>query len=450
MGDESVKQSKFADGIISFKSALTIRPGDSVALARIADAEKLLALAGEKAKQDAEKQLALAREKAKAEADKLLALAAEKERKDAEFKESEKIRLYQEIIKVADEGFRTKNWNLALLNYAKSLTIRPDEVYPKNKIEEVKTIMASEAAVLKAFNGAVAQGASYFSAKQYAEAITAYREAQKIIPSEVLPPRKIMEIQAIMDALAAKVLADQKSDEENKLSKEEKLYLEKIKIADENFKNLQWSVARFYYVEALKIKQNDNYSLEKVGACDKMIDSGMTAEKLQEYKNKITSGDDQMKAKNYVSARFYYRGASDILAWEAYPKKQLNEIDSIVAKNLNLSDQKVFSENLIKGDDAFLRKEYATARFFYNKAIEISQNDHVASRLTEIESILNGSETTKIDADYAYYIKKGDEARNQKNSAIARFYFQKANSLKPDENYPKQELGKINSGSSNP
>jgi hypothetical protein len=226
--------------------------------------------------------------------------------------------------------------------------------------------------------------------------------------------------------------------------------LEKIKIADENFKNLQWSVARFYYVEALKIKQNDNYSLEKVGACDKMIDSGMTAEKLQEYKNKITSGDDQMKAKNYVSARFYYRGASDILAWEAYPKKQLNEIDSIVAKNLNLSDQKVFSENLIKGDDAFLRKEYATARFFYNKAIEISQNDHVASRLTEIESILNGSETTKIDADYAYYIKKGDEARNQKNSAIARFYFQKANSLKPDENYPKQELGKINSGSSNP
>ncbi|MEI6680277.1 MAG: hypothetical protein WCL21_16835, partial [Mariniphaga sp.] len=358
-----------------------------------AEADRQLALAAEKAKQDAEKQSALAREKAKAEADKELALAAEKIRKDAEFKESEK---------------------------------------------------------LKSYNEAVAQGASYYSAKQFAEAITAYREAQKIKPSEVLPPRKIMEIQAVMDALAAKVLADQKSAEDNKLSKEEKLYLEKIKIADENFKNSQWSVARFYYVEALKIKQNDNYSLEKVGACDKMIDSGMTAEKLQEYKNKITSGDEQMKAMNYVSARFYYRGASDILAWEAYPKKQLNDIDSIVAKSLNLSDQKVFSENLIKGDDAFLRKEYSTARFFYNKAIEISQNDHAASRLIEIESILNGSETKKIDADYVFYIKKGDEARNQKNSAIARFYYQKANSLKPDENYPKQELGKINSGSSNP
>jgi len=49
-GDASVKITKYAEGITSFKSALNVRPGDAVALARIADAEKLLALAGKKRK----------------------------------------------------------------------------------------------------------------------------------------------------------------------------------------------------------------------------------------------------------------------------------------------------------------------------------------------------------------------------------------------------------------
>ncbi|HEY3388993.1 MAG TPA: hypothetical protein VGK38_05440, partial [Prolixibacteraceae bacterium] len=53
-GDANISQSKFADAIINFKSALNVKPNDSVALARIADAEKQLALAGDKAKKDAE------------------------------------------------------------------------------------------------------------------------------------------------------------------------------------------------------------------------------------------------------------------------------------------------------------------------------------------------------------------------------------------------------------
>jgi len=38
----------------------------------------------------------------------------------------------------------------------------------------------------------------------------------------------------------------------------------------------------------------------------------------------------------------------------------------------------------------------------------------------------------------------------QNNSAIARYYFLKASSLKPEENLPKQALQKIAAGSLNP
>jgi hypothetical protein len=287
-------------------------------------------------------------------------------------------------------------------------------------------------------------------AKQYPDAISAYTDAQKIKPSEIVPPQKIKEIQSIIDALAAKALDDKQSAAESKLSSAEKSYLEKIRLADENFKNSQWTVARFYYIESLKYKKGDNYSLEKVDACDKLIGSGITAEKMQEYNSKIAKADDDLKAQNYSSAKFYYRGASDILRWEAYPIKQLKEIDRIVTEKLNESDQKLFTENLNKADDAFNHLEYTVARFYYNKASQIIQSDHVVSRLKEIDSITNGSEAKIRDASYDDFIKKGDDAVKQNNSSIARFYFQKASILKPNENYPKEQLKKLDSETDNP
>ena len=53
-GDANVKQTKYAEAITNFKGALTIRPKDPVATEKLANAEKLMAQALEKAKQDAE------------------------------------------------------------------------------------------------------------------------------------------------------------------------------------------------------------------------------------------------------------------------------------------------------------------------------------------------------------------------------------------------------------
>ncbi|MEI6679924.1 MAG: cell envelope integrity protein TolA, partial [Mariniphaga sp.] len=83
-GDVFIAGINYAGAIQSFKNALKVIPNDPIGVSRLSDAERLLALAAEKAKQDAEKLLALEREKAKAEADKLLALAAEKAKQDAE------------------------------------------------------------------------------------------------------------------------------------------------------------------------------------------------------------------------------------------------------------------------------------------------------------------------------------------------------------------------------
>ncbi|NEW82059.1 MAG: hypothetical protein GZ094_06810, partial [Mariniphaga sp.] len=486
-GDANVGQSKYSEAILNFKSALGVKPNDSIAMAKLAEAERQLALAGDKAKQEAEfnrlfatgdanfglseyaEALTFYKSASKlksneivvakiAETERLLQFAeAERARRESENQSlAIKQQKYKVAIDKANQLFNAKNFPESRQFYQQALSVDPVPVYPAERIREIDKIVAQiqsdalandqETAKGRLYNDAMSRGGTYFTEKLYSDAISAYKEAQKIKPDEILPPQKIKEIQFIIDGLAAKALEDQKFATDKNLNSNEKFYLDKIKIADESFKKSQWSVARFYYIEALKFKQADNYSLDKVDACDKMIDSGITDEKMQDYKNRILRADAEMKAKNYSSARFYYRSASDILKWEAYPKDQLKEIDRLVAEKLNESDQKLFAENQSKADEAFNRQEYPVARFYYNKAIELSQSDHVASRLKEIESIVNGSEAKKIEASYADFIKKGDEAVKQKNSSIARFYYQKAMALKPNESYPKEELQKIDSG----
>ena len=469
-GDANVKQLKFAEGINNYKSALVIRPKDAAAETKLANAEKLLAQALDNAKQDAEfnrllaegdsnvKQLKFAEginnfkaalvirpknisaETKLANAEKMLAQALDKAKADAEF---------NRLLAEGDANVKETKYVKGIANFKAALAIRPGDVVILARIKDAENLieLALEKEKIKLYQDAIDRGASYFAAQQYTKAILDYRKAQEIRPSESLPPEKIAEIQAIIDAIAAKAKA---AAEENLLVSKDKLYLEKTKLGDENYNKAQWTIARFYYIEGLKIKPGDKYSTGKIESCDKMIESEITADKIQEYNNKIASADIEMKAKNFSSAKFYYRSALDLLKWEEYPLQQLNLIDKILTDQLSQSDQRIFSENLKKADEAFNRKEYPTARFYYEKGKELGQTDHIISRLKEIQSIESGFESKKNDSAYENYIKKGDEAALQNNNAVARFYYQKANILKPDENYPKEKIKKIDSGGINP
>jgi hypothetical protein len=118
-----------------------------------------------------------------------------------------------------------------------------------------------------------------------------------------------------------------------------------------------------------------------------MIEGNITAEKMLLYTTSVKKADEELQAKKYSSARFYYGQAAAVLPWESYPKGQL-----------------ILVEKLISSSD------------------------------------VNGTEAKYLEA-----VKKAEEAVVLKNFAVARFYFQKAITLKPDEEYPKQQLKRLSS-----
>jgi hypothetical protein len=188
--------------------------------------------------------------------------------------------------------------------------------------------------------------------------------------------------------LANQIADKQRMEAENqrKLQGEDS-YQKNIQTADANFSKSMWTVAIFYYQEALKFKTLDKYALERVDNCKKMIDGNITAERMVQYNTYIKRGDDDLQARQYSSSRFYYGKAGEILPWENYPKEQLKIV----------------------------------------------------------EKLISSTDVSGADAQYFDAVKKADDAVLQKNYAIARFYFQKAISFKPEEEYPKQQLKRLTS-----
>jgi tetratricopeptide (TPR) repeat protein len=373
-GDVNVNVQKYPDAIENFKGALAIMVGDKIATDKLANAEKLLAqLNADKAKLEAQAN-------------------AEKARLEAEF---------NRLLAAGDVNVADQKYPDAIGNFKGALIIKSGNPVATEKLANAEKLLAQLnaenakkeaeqkflAEKLKKYKETIVKADQLFESKTYPESKIQYGEAIKLFEMEQYPKDRI----AVIDSLLAKQAADrllaQKMAEEQKKLQGENSYLKNIQTGDANYAKTLWLVAVFYYQEALKFKAGDKIAIGKIEDCQKMIEGNITAEKMLLYTTSVKKADEELQAKKYSSARFYYGQAAAVLPWESYPKGQL-----------------ILVEKLISSSD------------------------------------VNGTEAKYLEA-----VKKAEEAVVLKNFAVARFYFQKAITLKPDEEYPKQQLKRLSS-----
>jgi hypothetical protein len=227
-------------------------PKDQLAAIEKAIAEELAAK--KKAEEEAKaKALAEAEAKRKAEEEARLA------------KENEINSKYNAAIKKGDDAFGFKEYNAAKQAYKEALLIKPNEVYPKNKIDEIDKILAEIAAneskqkeLTAKYSSAIIKGDNAFFAKDYATAKLAYSEALNYKPEEQYPKQKLDEIE--------KILSDELKAKEN-----EQRYKTAISNGDKLFNSKEYSKSKGFYNEALIYKPNDPYATQKISQIDKII-----------------------------------------------------------------------------------------------------------------------------------------------------------------------------------
>lgn len=374
---------------------------------------------------------------------------------------------YLSIIKRADLAFQNKNFQDAAINYELAANLKPYESYPKEKLKEVKQVQSQEKTDYKEilnsrnenqYNEAIKLADEHFKNGKYTEARVYYKRAFLYKPDEAYPYnqlnaiddlysksiRKELEKKAEKDTMRQMITEGIKSG----LSKSEKeqllVFQNLVKQADDSFNNKEYSVARVYYQRALTMQPNDEYTLKQIDKIAEFLKAKRNDESNSQYQDNIKKANEAFQNGDFSVARFFYQNAQKVSPKEVYPQKQLSAIEKIESELLRQENDKKYIEIIEIADNAYYDENFTVAKYQYNKALEVKPGDEYASgRIENIQKVLELQQNDKINKAYLDELRIADDAFYLGDFAKASFYYKKALKLKAEEEYPKQQIKKI-------
>ncbi len=131
---------------------------------------------------------------------------------------------YAESNAKADALLREKKYELAKAQYQNSLTIKPDEDYPKKQIADINVMLVKLAKEREQrYAVALSKADNLFNSRLYRKAVKMYEEAASIKPSEPYPGEQI----AACNTFIAQIVAEQEQKYKLAIAEADKLYAQK-------------------------------------------------------------------------------------------------------------------------------------------------------------------------------------------------------------------------------
>ncbi|MBE9481935.1 MAG: hypothetical protein IMY69_09595 [Bacteroidetes bacterium] len=347
----------------------------------------------------------------------------------------EKQENYDKLIDEADNLYIVRDFNNSKEKYFEAAKIFPDDRYPKDMIEKINLALANKATTDKEdYNNAIANGDRYFSEGEYTNAKNEFEFASRLKPDEQYPKDKISEINIILEKLVA-----QKTINEN--------YLSSIERADNYFDKKNYVEASKEYQNAIKINADEQYPKNRIEEINNILTAIVKQKAVEEkYEKAIADADNLFVLNKYEEAKIEYQNAISLKNDEQYPINKIKKIDIILAE---IAEQKIlqdrFNDAIAIADSLFFLKEYELAKTKYADAGKIKPGESFPNKkINEINNILLKIEKEKQKA-YELAIVKGDNFFNEEHYEKAQIAFQTAVNIKPDEQYPKEKILKLNS-----
>jgi tetratricopeptide (TPR) repeat protein len=354
--------------------------------------------------------------------------------------------LYAQAIIKADNLYNAKKYPGALTEYQNALKQKPDEVYPKQRIEELQGLLNQQKALDESYQKAIAQADLQFNAKQYPDARLTYGEALKIKPGELYPKNRIAEIDRLLAGL-------KKADQD---------YQAYIALADSFYISKNFMRARQNYQLALQVKPQEAYPKEMLSKTE----SGMSRQELDQksvdeanaaalarqkqlddqYAGLIADADRLFTAKSYDQSEKAYQDALGVKPSEKYPADQIEKIARIreeLARQKSLDDQ--YTVTIAKADQLYTDKSWEDSRSAYQEASGLKPSEaYPKTRISEIDRILGDLAQQKAAGEqYQADIASADKLFTEKNWDQARMKYAAASAIKPTEQYPKTKIAEI-------
>ncbi|MBN1768180.1 MAG: hypothetical protein JXR50_06835 [Prolixibacteraceae bacterium] len=304
---------------------------------------------------------------------------------------------YDEFIKIADDFYDAKEYTSAIYNYNEAHKIFTDEAYPQNQIAKIRGILSREEStqleqeqLQNEYDRVIARADNAFNQESYQSARTLYLEALNLIPGQEYPQNQLRRINQLLRELA---------EEQKNRSILEQIDFSNLDVVSEN-------IRKAAYDEAMKL------------------------------------GNDFMENSEWALARFYFRRALALIPGDSEAEKKIAEVEQkILGDNAN---ETRFKEMVQRADEAYNTGDFGVARFYYSKAHDLSPNDeYVIERLQVSEQLASSTAKRVANREYDEAMSKANEALNVKNYSVARFFYRKALSLKPNDTEATEKIKEL-------
>jgi tetratricopeptide (TPR) repeat protein len=358
---------------------------------------------------------------------------------------------YQGALAAAENSMIKKNYQAARENYQKALQFKPNDISIKNKIQEIdnlikqeQTRLADQQSKKREYDDIITKADGLFSLKDYNSAKDEYQRASRVLPAEQYPRQRVQEIERLVAMESARKQREQETRYQNAINAANNYFLQK-----------SYEKAKQLYQEALTYKPEDNLAKNRIMEIDNLVRQeqaklAATEARKKQYNDMIARADGYYNTKNYVTAKEEYRKAMQVLPNEQYPKQKIDEINRLLAEQQKLLDEQQaidnsYKQSISKADELFTRRQYDLAKSEYNKALSIKPDEqHPKNRITQIDNLLaNQQKARQTEENYKNAIAEADRLFSLKNYTEAKTSYTRALEFKPGEAYPRTQVSKI-------
>ncbi|HAA01467.1 MAG TPA: hypothetical protein DCD96_07440, partial [Flavobacteriales bacterium] len=348
---------------------------------------------------------------------------------------------YKEIIIRADEAFNAKQWDQSIDLYTSAKGKKPSEKYPSDQIVKAKAKKAEEAANTanaakleeqrQKYLAKIKEADDLFNAERYEECKKVYAEAAGIKSDETYPQEQIDKANARMKELA-----------EANIRKQYDLIIAQ---ADKDFDAGNLSDAKGYYERALKIRPNDQHPKNRIDEINKRIQADASnAEKRKKYETIVKRADGELNKSDFDKSIASYTEALTVFPDESYPKEKIEEARRLKAeKDALASAKEKYKAEMNKGMESYNSGTFDKAIVHFENALGHVPNDSEATKMLEKARKELKERGDFLKQQYTALINAADENFNSGKLDDAEGLYNRALKLMPNEQYPKDQLAKI-------
>lgn len=289
---------------------------------------------------------------------------------------------YNKILEVGQKAIDEKNYTKAKDMYNRAIKLRPDDVLPKQKLDEIEALIKAEKELqekLAAYNKKIGEAETAAKANKLDNAIALYEQAKSIKPDETLPDERIAAIRLQLSSIPDPALEATKK------------YNEAMAAGNAAASAKDYNSALTAFQTALSVKSGDKPAQDKINEMKQILDNLATSEKNKaEIDALITKADGMFAKKEWSNAKSVYEQVLSKQSNNAYAISQIELCDKNMIEDRNVEEDRAYQKIIVKGDENFDTKDYKKAKDYYKRALTIRPSDpYPKRRLQEIEDLLN-------------------------------------------------------------